>query len=151
MTFPRCSYRTSVRHLFRAAASARPNRLRPIAIVTDGMWRKSLSAIRSLGKGGFSVHVLGDSWLTVGFWSRFTVRRVLVKDAKDGSSEFGSALTRYLERLYCDSAGRIRPVLLPMEDESLRYVIENRAQLSRCAEFLVPGRTAFATCTDKAA
>ena len=65
------------------------NQHRFVAIVTDSMVRKSLSAIRSLGKAGFAVHALGDSWLTVGFWSRFTAMRVRAPDAKDDPAGFG--------------------------------------------------------------
>jgi predicted ATP-grasp superfamily ATP-dependent carboligase len=122
----------------------------PIAIVTDGMWRKSLSAIRSLGKAGFQVHVLGDSWLTVGFWSRFTARRLLVPDAKDDSAGFGAALMHHLRELHAVSPGT-RPVLLPMEDETLRHVVGNVDALSVYADVIVPDPGAFEICRDKAA
>ena len=124
---------------------------RPVAIVTDGMWRKSLSAIRSLGKAGFSVHVLGDTWLTVGFWSRFTTRRVLAPDANENACGFGEALIRHLQELQRVLPTAIKPVLLPMEDVTLRYVIDNSATLRAYADFIVPDMSAFQICVDKAA
>ena len=36
----------------------------PIAIVTDALWRKSVSAIRALGASGYTVFALGDGRLT---------------------------------------------------------------------------------------
>lgn len=115
------------------------------------MWRKSLSAIRALGKAGFDVQVFGDSWLTVGFWSRFTARRVLVPDAKDDAAGFGAALMQHLQELQAASPPGTRPVLLPMEDETLRYVVSNTEALGAHADFIVPDQDAFKIGSDKGA
>jgi predicted ATP-grasp superfamily ATP-dependent carboligase len=121
-----------------------------IAIVTDGMWRKSLSAIRSLGKAGFGVHVLGDSWLTVGFWSHFTKQRVLVPDPKEDSVGFGNVLSSHLKSVVRNLPPGVRPVLLPMEEDSLRYVVNQREPLHAYADFLVPEPEALEVCLNKA-
>lgn len=121
-----------------------------IAIVTDGMFRKSLSAIRSLGKAGYRVHVLGDTWFTVGFWSSFTNRRVLAPDAKDNTPQFADALFSHFKHLQSVCPG-VRPVLLPMEDDSFRFVVENAEAMRAYADFIVPDPAAFNTCADKAA
>ncbi len=122
-----------------------------VAIVTDGMWRKSLSAIRALGKAGFRVHVLGDSWITVGFWSRFTEQRVLAPDAKENAAGFGRALSAHLESVAALMPTGIKPVLLPMEEDSLRYVVQEREALRIHADFLAPEPDALAVCLDKGA
>ncbi len=113
------------------------------AIVTDGLWRKSLSAIRSLGKAGFEVTVLGDSLFTTGFWSSYTTGRVRAPTAASDPQAFG----RTLERIITASPGA---VLLPMEDATLRWVSENRERLAREARFVIPSREALATAWDKA-
>lgn len=128
----------------------RPGR-RPVAIVTDGMYRKSLAAIRSLGKAGFDVHVFGDSWLTVGFWSHFTKHRIVAPDAKDDVDRFGRVLTSHLKALQARAPGAPRPVLLPMEDETFQYVIENAETLRSLADFILPDRESFSACMDKGA
>lgn len=122
-----------------------------VAIVTDGMWRKSLSAIRSLGKAGYQVHVLGDSHLTLGFWSRFSARRVLAPDAKEDLAGFGTALKRHLYELRSASPNSPRPVLLPMEDATLRYVVDNAGGLSDLAAFVIPDAKALSVASDKSA
>lgn len=124
---------------------------KPVAIVTDGMWRKSLSAIRSLGKSGFCVHVFGDTWLTVGFWSRYAHRRIIAPDAKDDIAGFGDALLQHLQELRAATPDAPKPVLMPMEDDSLRYVVANCEMLSAFADLIVPSPAAFANCIDKAA
>jgi len=122
-----------------------------IAIVTDGMWRKSLSAIRALGKAGFRVHVLGDSWLTVGFWSHFTRQRVLAPDAKENATGFGKVLLAHLQSVAAALPTGARPVLLPMEEDSLRFVVNARETLRIYADFLVPDADALEVCLNKGA
>jgi predicted ATP-grasp superfamily ATP-dependent carboligase len=122
-----------------------------VAVVTDGMWRKSLSAIRSLGKAGYRIQVVGDSILTVGFWSRFTERRIAAPDAKDNEADFGSVLRAHLERQAAAMPPGAKPVLLPMEEDSLRYVVKVRETLRAFADFLVPDTDALETCRNKAA
>jgi predicted ATP-grasp superfamily ATP-dependent carboligase len=122
-----------------------------VAILTDGMMRKCLSAIRALGKAGFRVDVLGDSWLTVGFWSHFTRDRVLVPEAKQDPDGFGRALTAHLRSVAARMPPGARPVLLPMEEDTLRYVVRERAELREYADFLVPEPDALEACLNKGA
>lgn len=117
----------------------------PIALVTDGLWRKSLSAIRSLGKAGYDVHVLGESVWTTGFWSRFTRRRVRAPVAASDSSAFGEALWSAVRA--CPEP----PVLLPMEDASLRWLSANRTEMAAAARFLIAPADALITAWDKVA
>lgn len=111
--------------------------------MTDGLWRKSLSAIRSLGKAGFEVAVMGDSIFTTGFWSTYTSDRLRAPVAADDPEVFGRAL----ERLVLARPGA---VLLPMEDATLRWVSDHREKLAENARFLIPSREALATAWDKA-
>lgn len=122
-----------------------------VAVVTDGMWRKSLAAIRALGKAGFRVHVLGDSWLTVGFWSHFTERRMLGPDAKENAAGFGKTLLEHLRSIAGTMPVGVRPVLLPMEEDSLLYIVKEREALRVYADFLIPEPDALEVCLDKGA
>ena len=122
-----------------------------VAILTDGMMRKCLSAIRALGKAGFRVHVLGDSWLTVGFWSHFTRKRLLVPEAKENPDGYGKVLLAHLQSLAATMPAVARPVLLPMEEDTLRYVVRERQALRAYADFLVPEPEALEACLNKGA
>jgi predicted ATP-grasp superfamily ATP-dependent carboligase len=117
-------------------------------VVTDGLWRKSLSAIRSLGKAGFHVGVMGDSLFTTGFWSRYTRRRIRAPLAAHDPEGFGRALLRTLEKL-AHEAGR--PVLVPMEDASLMWVSRHREQVAEFADLLIAPADSLAIAQDKAA
>ncbi|MCX7886410.1 MAG: ATP-grasp domain-containing protein [Verrucomicrobiae bacterium] len=116
----------------------------PSAIVTDGLWRKSLSAIRSLGKAGYRVTVMGDSWFTTGFWSRYTARRLLAPTAKNDPNAFGAALLAELTR----NPGA---VLLPMEDETVVWVRDHLADVQARARLLLPSQESLDVALDKAA
>lgn len=117
------------------------------AIVTDGFWRKSLSAVRSLGKAGFKVTVFGDSLFTTSYWSAFTTRRIRSAIAKDDSLQFGVTLLAFLKSR---PAGK-RPILLPMEDDTLEWVSTNRDAVASYADFLLPSVEALAVAQSKAA
>jgi predicted ATP-grasp superfamily ATP-dependent carboligase len=115
----------------------------PSAIVTDGLWRKSLSAVRSLGKAGYRVTVLGESVFTTAFWSRYCARRARAPEAARDAEGFGRALLEELGR-----AGG-RPVLLPMEDATLEWVSAHRDAVAARADLLVPPPEALRAAQDK--
>jgi predicted ATP-grasp superfamily ATP-dependent carboligase len=112
--------------------------------VTDGLWRKSLSAIRSLGKAGWDVTVAGDTLFTTGFWSRYAGARLRGPLAARDGVGFGRMMVRWLS----ENAPR-RPVVLPMEDATLRWVSENRDGVLRFADALLPPAEALRIAWDK--
>lgn len=113
------------------------------AIVTDGLWRKSLSAIRCLGKAGRRVLVHGDSWATPGFWSFYTGGRILAPTASSDAELFGSKI---LER--ARTLGGC--VLLPMEDPTLLWASIHRDELRAAgARVLLPTHDSLLVAMDK--
>lgn len=119
----------------------------PEAIVTDGIWRKSLSAVRSLGKAGYDITVLGDSLFTTSYWSKYTTRRLRSVNAKEDAKQFGITLLSYLKR----RPSKGRPVLLPMEDASLEWVSAHRKTVAEFADFLLPSIDSLAIAQSKGA
>jgi predicted ATP-grasp superfamily ATP-dependent carboligase len=116
------------------------------AIVTDSLWRKSVSAIRSLGRAGYRVIALGDTRLTTGFYSRYAAKAMVGPVASRSERGFGEVLVRAVE-----AAGGARPVILPMEDESCMWLLQHGERVADRADWLLPSATAFATANDKAA
>jgi predicted ATP-grasp superfamily ATP-dependent carboligase len=116
------------------------------AVVTDGAWPKSLSAIRSLGKSGYHVAVMGDSLLTTGFWSRFTHCRVIAPTATRFPDRFGVALLGAIRRY---SVRAVRPVVLPMEDASLLWIAGNLEKVTAHSDILIPPLEALHIALDK--
>lgn len=117
------------------------------AIVTDGLWRKSLSTIRSLGKAGFRVSVMGDSVFTSGFWSSFTSHRITAPIASEAPVAFGKALLAAVEKEM--HKNDVKPVVFAMEDASMEWVLENQTAVLAHSYFLGPSLEAFKICRDK--
>ena len=118
---------------------------RPIAIVTDALWRKSVSAIRALGASGYSVFALGDGRLTTGFYSRYTSRRFIGPVAAEDPDGFGETLGRAIE-----ATGGEPAALLAMEDATCEWLLSHGGELAENIEWLLPPADSFALARDKA-
>lgn len=86
-------------------------------VVTDGQWHKSLSAVRSVGKCGYKVIVLGDSIFTTGFYSKYTNKRKLITEAKTDIKLFHRGFQKVFKELSADA----QVVVIPMEIETMLY------------------------------
>jgi len=114
------------------------------ALVTDGWGRQSLSAIRSLGKAGFQVSVMGDSVFTMGFWSRYTHRRIKAPSADADPEGFGQALLRELKR----APGT---VVLCVADATIAWVSSHLETVREYGKVMVPSLESFRIAKDKGA
>lgn len=114
------------------------------ALVTDGQWRQALSAIRSLGKAGYRVTVMGDSLFTMGYWSRFTNRRVRAVGANTDLEAFGRTLLDQLEH-------EPGAVVVPMGDAAVTWVCANLDRVTRSGRALMPPLESLRITHDKAA
>lgn len=115
------------------------------AIVTDGLWRKSLSTIRALGKAGYEVTTFGDSIFTTGFWSSYTNRRVISVNASDNPEKFLFNLEKELK----NPRYKTKPVICFMEDESIQTALLNKTRLKKYGLFLLPPKNSFVLVSDK--
>lgn len=113
----------------------------PSVLVTDGLWRKSVSAIRALGRRGVDVGVTGDSQFTTGFYSRYCGRRVILPPTAD-ASRWVDALERELE-------GHRYDVIFPMEAETIELVLEHRERIERLVRVPLPATSSFDIANDK--
>ena len=118
--------------------------VRPTALVTDGQSRQALSSIRSLGRAGYLVTVMGDSLFTTGFWSRYTQRRVKGTSASTDADAFGHSLLRELER-------KPGAVILPMGDAAVTWICANVDRVKRHGRALVPSLESLRITHDKGA
>ena len=116
-------------------------------IITDGFWRKSLSCVRSLGKAGYNVTVLGDSVLTTAFWSGFTNNRVLSPSSKENLSDFNSFVTKYIEKKNFELGDKI--ILIPSEDSTINWLSAHRRKISKHAQFLIPDQNSLKRAQSK--
>lgn len=115
-------------------------------IITDGRWRKTLSAIRALGKCGIDVTALGNSPFDMGIWSKYTNKKLLVPNIKSNAEKFEKRILGYLEN--CLKSQNDLPVLLPMEEDTLEWIENNQDKLMGC-RYLIPPKKSFYISIDK--
>lgn len=113
---------------------------RRFALITDGFGRKSLSAVRSLGRAGFEIALQSDERLTPGFWSRYTKICLHAPDGRNAMQSLNTFLTEF------NSTHDRPPILLPMEEASMRWAYSLTAQQ---ALTLLPPRSSFEAANSK--
>ncbi|HET6204206.1 MAG TPA: ATP-grasp domain-containing protein [Planctomycetota bacterium] len=94
------------------------------SLVTDGIWRKALAAVRGLGEARVPVAVGEVSRLNAAAFSRFARRRLRYPSPVSAPERFGAWLV--------ETAGELRlSSILPMEDATLDLCLRIRAALPR--------------------
>ena len=102
-------------------------------IVTDGLSRKSLSVVRSLGKSKYNICVTGNSIFTTSFWSKYTKQRIILPSIKK-KFLFTKKFISFLKNNF----NKEKYILFPMEDETINWLSNNRNKLSKYTSFLIP-------------
>ncbi len=101
-------------------------------LVTDGLFRKSLAAVRALGRVGVPVTAGERVHLAPAVMSRYATRRVTYPDPILDPERFLHSLSRIL------AAGRVA-VLLAMEETTLLAILDRRSALPPgCRLFAAP-------------
>jgi predicted ATP-grasp superfamily ATP-dependent carboligase len=113
-------------------------------LITDGHWRKTLAAVRGLGRNGVRVTVGESTRIATAMFSRYCSRRLAYP------SVFFKP-QRFLEFLEKELTSRPYRMLLPMEDETLELIASHRDVFSRLAylPFVDTRRLRFARRKDK--
>jgi len=112
-------------------------------LITDGLWRKTLAAVRSLGRRGIRVVVGERTLLAPALWSRYAARRFIYPSACLKTD-------RFLDRLRSAIENERVGVLLPMEEETLLVVLRNREALGEEVAIPFAGVEKIEALRDKA-
>ena len=99
--------------------------LRKIRVfVTDGYWRKTVAAVRALGRMGLRVTVGESTYLAPAFFSRYCSRRVRTPSPVLETSQYLDFLEDYLT---------LHPhqVLMPMEEDTLLLLAQHSERFAR--------------------
>lgn len=110
--------------------------------VCDGHWRKSLAAVRSLGRAGLPVAVGEANPVATALFSRYASYRYLYPSPRFRPQAFIEWLATHLKR-------RSYRLLLPMESTTLGVVLGERSQLQRWTALPFVSRERWAEADDK--
>ncbi len=111
-------------------------------LITDGHWRKSLAAVRSLGRKGIEVTVGESCRIATSLFSRYCTRRIIYPSPHNDPHRFISFLLDELRKNNYDC-------LLPMEEETLLLVAKHKEEISKLTYLLVPTYHTLAFVRDK--
>ena len=92
--------------------------------ITDGHWRKSLAAVRDLGRKGIHVTVGESTRLATAAFSKYCGRAVVYPSPLSRPSDF-------LDFLYDELSRHSFQMLLPMEEETLDLISRHHTEFSR--------------------
>jgi predicted ATP-grasp superfamily ATP-dependent carboligase len=91
--------------------------------VTDGYWRKTVAAVRALGRMGLRVTVAESTYLAPALFSRYCYRRVRTPSPVLQPSQYLDFLEDYLKH-------HPHQVLIPMEEDTLLLLAQNRDRIA---------------------
>lgn len=111
--------------------------------LTDALLRKSLTAMRCLGRRGIRVGTGDDCYFTLAGFSRFCCESVVYPSPQRSPRVFAEYLANYLIKHDYD-------LLLPMDDATMMAVHENRGLFPESMLHLLPDLEKFRQVGDKA-
>jgi len=91
--------------------------------LTDGYWRKTVAAVRALGRMGLKVTVGESTYLAPALFSRYCYRRVRTPSPVLQPSHYLDFLEDYLKH-------HPHQVLIPMEEDTLLLLAQNRKRFA---------------------
>ncbi|MBI2919587.1 MAG: ATP-grasp domain-containing protein [Planctomycetes bacterium] len=100
-------------------------------LVTDGYWRKTLAAVRALGRAGELVVVGERTHFSPALFSRHA-RAVVYPSPESRPEEFARWLREGPGRFGCD-------VVMPMEEDTLLFALDRRAEIPAALPFASAG------------
>jgi predicted ATP-grasp superfamily ATP-dependent carboligase len=111
--------------------------------ITDGHWRKTLAAVRALGRKGLRVSVGESTTLSVAGFSRYCCKRAVYPSALATPDSFISYLYDFVAKHHVT-------LLLPMEDETIHLLSRHRDRFSRLTYLPLPSPQKLNTARNKA-
>ena len=111
-------------------------------LVTDGHWRKTLAAVRSLGKRGVEVTVGESSRVAASFFSKYCSRRLVYPSVRRHPEAFLAFLHQELRKSNYD-------LIMPIEEETLLLLARHREEFASVARLPIPPYEAIVKVRDK--
>ena len=111
--------------------------------ITDGQWRKTLAAVRALGREGFIVWV-GDKWkLSTSFFSKYCKRKVVYPDPVKYHEKFRQFMLDFISSERPD-------VTIPADDETVKFFSKNKDILQEYTKIPVANYETIELANNKA-
>ena len=117
--------------------------MKETVFITDGQWRKTLAAVRALGREGFIVWV-GDKWkLSTSFFSKYCKRKVVYPDPVKYHEKFRQFMLDFISSERPD-------VTIPADDETVKFFSKNKNVLQEYTKIPVANYETIELANNKA-
>ena len=111
-------------------------------LLTDAQQRKTLAVARSLGKRGLHIMTAEETRYTPASFSRYCSKHLISPNPQKEPEAYYCWLKKTLERYPVQT-------LFPMDDATLRIVMEHRGELEKYCRILLPPAEAYTIAADK--
>lgn len=111
-------------------------------LLTNGQLRKTLSAVRSLGKKNIETFVAEETVMNIAGFSRYCTKNLVCPSPVKRPDDFLEWLDRTIEHYGID-------VLFPMDDAAMALVVSQKEYLSRKVSFTIPAADLYEMAADK--
>ena len=111
-------------------------------LLTNGQQRKTLAAVRSLGKRNIKVIVSEETRFNPSAFSKYCFKALVSPNAKKEPEKYYSWLFEILLTYKCD-------VMFPMDDDVLDIVMKNSEELSKICSIILPPMKSYLLASDK--
>ena len=112
-------------------------------LITDGHQRKTLSAIRSLGRKGLKTACCEVTWMNPAGFSRYCNRFFLARSASCREKADPTCLLEIVKETGCK-------VIMPMDDVTTSAVIDNAEEFAKYCRYALPPAPSYDIARDKA-
>ncbi len=114
----------------------------PLILVTDAWVGKSLSAIRSLGEAGYTVHAISHTYNSFGFYSKYTKKYFKFPNPQDEPDAYRIKLLALLAKNKYDC-------IIPMEDAVIKIILDVRPEVEKLTHVALPLRENYYSAYNK--
>ena len=111
-------------------------------LVTDCWTRKTLSAVRSLGREGLIVDAVSHTRIAPGIYSSFVRQYFIVPDPKKDPEGYLRSILELLQR-------EQYACIMPFEESSIELFLNARAQIEQYARLPIPSAKAYHAANNK--
>lgn len=111
-------------------------------LLTNGQQRKTLAAVRSLGKRNIKVIVAEETRFNPSSFSKYCNKTLICPSARKEPEKYYSWLCRVISTYKCD-------VMFPMDDDVFEIVMKNSQELLKIISIVLPNIQSYLLACDK--
>jgi predicted ATP-grasp superfamily ATP-dependent carboligase len=112
-------------------------------LITDGLYRKSLAAARSLGSKNIKVYISETTRFTPSGFSKYCYKSLVSPEPQKNREEYFKWMIDTIVKYKID-------VIFPMDDATMSIVVEYREEIEKHSKILIPPTKSYMESFDKA-